>query len=107
MQVKSYIERVVICLNEDGTLKAAHQEVLHQTLRDDGTPLPGGGNMEPASSVDASTLAGIIDQSAMLAQNASQLVKIEDLIRQLAETNAELESTRSELYQLRQSMVTN
>lgn len=72
MQVKSYVERIIICLNEDGTLRGAHQETLHQIIQDDGTPLPGGGSMEPASSVDAETLANFLDAGTLVAQ-VSQL----------------------------------
>ena len=57
-----HVERVLIVLNPDGTLKGAHQESL-QTYDD------GSARQLPASGLDAATLAAILpDQAALAAQ---------------------------------------
>jgi len=84
---KTYIERVLIVLNEDGTLKAAHQEKLERVF--DGEELYAEKYL-PAEPVEEEALIGLLENPALFKQ-------IRDLDEALAEKNeqaqAELQTT--------------
>lgn len=62
----SYVERILIVLNEDGTVKGAHQNSLN-TIHEDGAILRQ--IQGDAVAMDAATLAAVLpDQAALLAQ---------------------------------------
>ena len=65
----AYVERVLIVLNADGTLKGAHQELL-EVYADAGTVVAS--RQLPAAPLDAATLATALpSQSALLSQVAA------------------------------------
>ncbi len=84
---KTHIERVLIVLNEDGTLKAAHQEKLERVF--DGEELYAEKYL-PAEPVEEEALIGLLENPALFKQ-------IRDLDEALAEKNeqaqAELQTT--------------
>lgn len=75
-----YIERVLIVLNPDGTIKGAHSEAM-ETIRDGDVVMAS--RMLPAKPVTGDELATVLpDQAALLAQ-------VQSLSSQLATATAE------------------
>lgn len=83
MTKTKYVERVVIVLNPDGSLKGAHQSGL-ETIHKDGKLVSE--RETPAMPVDQMTLAQVLPEAAALTAQASALAAERDALR------AELES---------------
>lgn len=65
----TYVERILIVLNEDGTFKAAHKE-SQRVVKDGDTILSR--SLAPASALAANDLAGVLpDSAALVAQVAA------------------------------------
>jgi hypothetical protein len=68
-ETNTYVERVLITLNPDGSFRGAHQERLSQVLRD-GEVI--GERQEPAEPLTAEALISVLpDAAASLAQVAA------------------------------------
>jgi hypothetical protein len=81
----SYVERVLIVLNPDGTLKGAHQETLNE-VRKDGAVIAT--QYLPAAPLDAEALKAILpDRAAAIAQAANLQDVVATLSQALADKN--------------------
>lgn len=75
---RTYIERVLVVLNADGTICGAHQERIREIL-DDGTVLSV--RPIPAEPVDGTALASVLPQTALLAQIADLTARLDEMQR--------------------------
>lgn len=74
----TYVERVLIVLNEDGTFRAAHKETV-DVVRDGDTVLSQ--TTAPAAPLAAADLAGVLpDAASLLAQVEALQVELADVI---------------------------
>lgn len=87
MEKRTHIERVLIVLNEDGTLKAAHQESLERVFDGDEIYAERQLGAEP---LDGETLVEILDNANVLAQ----VSVLEKEIERLAPFEAEVIALR-------------
>lgn len=78
LTTNTYIERVLITLNPDGSLKGAHQESLSE-IKDGGTVLTA--RQEPAVTLTAEALALVLPDHAALLAQIDALTKERDALR--------------------------
>lgn len=84
----THIERVLIVLNPDGSLKGAHQERLRE-VRDGDVALLSATQL-PAEPLTPEALAAVLPQAALAAQAAALVAERDALQEQLAATQAHL-----------------
>lgn len=93
MPKTTFVERVLIVMNPEGTLKGAHQESLTRFVEDGEILME---RQEGAKSLDAATLASILpDQSALLAElmllraeKDALIISVETLTKKVEELEA-------------------
>lgn len=83
---RTYIERILVVLNADGTIRGAHQERIREIL-DDGAVLSV--RSIPAEPVDGTALASALPQAALLAQISDLTTRLDEMM-QRAKDAAEL-----------------
>lgn len=71
LEKQEYVERIVIVLNPDGTLKGAHQETLTHYV-DDGTIVAS--RQQTPVGVDSATLSRIVPASSVLLAQVQHLL---------------------------------
>ena len=83
IEKQSYIERVLIVLNPDGSIKGAHQERLTRILEAEAQVVYSE-IQESAEVLTPQALAGVLPQkAALIAQIAEQAARIDELTAQI------------------------
>lgn len=73
MQKTTYVERVLIVLNPDGTPKGAAQYTLTRLLDDDGVTPLAPDQQGIATELDPATISALVGDKAVLVANAARL----------------------------------
>lgn len=93
MERTTYVERVMIVLNPDGTLKGAHQDKLERITSNGETLVE---RMLGAEPLDAAALASVLpDHAALAAQVQALTDERDDLAAKLAAANDEIEALKA------------